>query len=82
MQTIGGVLRSEEHEIHLGWRHIQSWLERVFITGRTLEIVLFYFVLTLYAVVLFCLYFLRYTFTYAKSGGNWLVVASHVSSIP
>ena len=27
-------------------------------------------------------YFLRYTFTYAKSDGKWLVAASHVSSIP
>jgi ketosteroid isomerase-like protein len=27
-------------------------------------------------------YFFRYTFTYAKSGGKWVSVASHVSSIP
>ena len=71
MQTIGGVLRSEEYEIHLGWRHIQSWVERVLITGRTAEIVLFSFALTLYAVVLFCLYDVVQNSTIVDSSPMW-----------
>ena len=54
MQTIGSVLNSVDHEIHLGWKHIRSWAKRVFTRERTTEIILLSLTLALCVLVLFC----------------------------
>ena len=54
MQTIGSVLNSVDHEIHLGWEHIRSWEKSVFTRERTTEIILLSLTLALCAFVLFC----------------------------
>jgi len=54
MQTIGGVLNSVDHEIHLGWEHIRSWAKSVFAREMTTEIILVSLTLALCAFVLFC----------------------------
>ena len=55
MQTVSGVLRTVDQEIHLGWQHIRSWAESVFTRERKAEILVISFTLTLCAVLLFCL---------------------------
>lgn len=55
MQTIGSVLKSVDHEIHLGWQHIRSWAETLSTRERTTEILFLSLTLTLCALVLFCL---------------------------
>ena len=54
MQTIGSVLNSVDHEIHLGWEHIRSWAKRVFARESTKEIILLSLTLAICAFVLFC----------------------------
>jgi len=54
MQTIGGLLNSVDHEIHLGWEHIRSWAKSVFTTEMTTEIVVLSLTLALCAFVVFC----------------------------
>jgi len=56
MQALGDVLRTVDHEIHLGWQHIQSWTERVFTKERIADIALLLFTLAVSAVLLFYLY--------------------------
>jgi len=56
MQTIGGVRRSVDHEIHLRWQHIRSWTQSVFSRERMTEFVLLSCTLTLCAFVVFCLH--------------------------
>lgn len=56
MQTIGGAFKGVDHEIHLRWQHIRSWVESVFTRERITELVFFSFTLTLYAFLLFCLH--------------------------
>jgi hypothetical protein len=53
MQTVGGVLKGVDHEIHLRWRHLRSWIERVFTRDGMTELVLLSFTLALCALVLF-----------------------------
>jgi hypothetical protein len=53
MQTIGGVLKIVDHEIHLGWEHIRSWAKSVFTRQMTTEIILLSLTLALCAFVVF-----------------------------
>jgi len=56
MQTIGGVLKSVDHEIHLGWEHIRSWAKSVFTRERSIEILLLSLTLTLCALLAFLIH--------------------------
>ena len=76
MQTIGVVLRTVDHEIHLGWQHIRSWAESAFTRERKAEIVFISVTLALCAVLLFCLLnaVQNFTITYPSdslSFSNW-----------
>ena len=76
MQTIGGVLRTLDQEIHLGWRHVRSWVGSTFTRERTTEIVFASFTLTLFALLLFDLYKAVHSFTIVSlspslSSMNW-----------
>ena len=53
MQTIGSVLNSVDHEIHLGWKHIRSWAKNVFTREMTTEIILLSLTLAMCAFILF-----------------------------
>ena len=63
MQTIGGVLKTVDQEIHLGWQHIRSWAQSVFSRERAAEIVFVAFTLALWALLLLCLLKAAQTFT-------------------
>jgi len=70
MQTIGGVLKGVDHEIHLRWRHLRSRIESVFPRDRMTEVVLLSFTLTLCALVLFGLQQAVQDFTMLKPVGS------------
>ncbi len=56
MQTIGGVLKSVDHEIHLGWQHIRSWAKSVFTRERAIEILFLSLTLAFCALLVFVLH--------------------------
>ena len=56
MQTVGGVLKTVEHEIHLALQHLQSWAKRVGAREPAQEILFLLLSLTLCAGVVYLLH--------------------------
>ena len=69
MQTIGGVLRSVDHEIHLRWQHIRSRAANVFTREKTTELVLLSCTLTLCSFLVYCLHKAVQNFTMMNPPG-------------
>jgi hypothetical protein len=53
MQTIGDALRTVDHEIHLGWQHVQDWAEGVFTKERIAGVTVVLSTVAILAVMLF-----------------------------
>ncbi len=56
MQTMGGVIKSMDHEIHLRWQHIRSRAESLFTRERMTELAFLSLTLTLCTFLLFYLH--------------------------
>ena len=69
MQTIGGVLRNVDHEIHLRWQQIRSRAANLFTRERTTELVMLSFTLTLCSFLVYCLHKAVHSFTMMNPPG-------------
>jgi hypothetical protein len=55
MYAITDVLRTVDHEIHLGWKHVREWAESVFTKETIADVAVVVSTVTVLAVMLFAL---------------------------